>query len=130
MALLELQRVVLVVRHGVVGSVDAELGIGAVGLLLAQREHEDARDVGLERQGHQVEHQPGVLVVRFRRADGPVGKLEHRLALLALRHLQPPLDLAHGVEILVHAVAVRRAELVLQMRDVVRHYTRGSSGRF
>ena len=120
-ALLELQRVVLVVRHRVVGAVDAQLRIGTVGLLLAERQHENARDVRPERQRHQVEHQPGVRVVRFRRPDRPVGKIQHRLALLALGHLQPALDLAHGVEVLVHAAAVRRAELLLQMRDVGRH---------
>ena len=74
-----------------------------------------------ERQGHQVEHQPGVLVVRFRRPDRRSGSSSTDSRPLPFRHLQPPLDLAHGVEILVHATAVRRAELLLQMRDVGGH---------
>ena len=55
------------------GSVDTKLGIRAVGLLLAEREHEHTGDVGLEGDGQQVEHQLGMLVVRLGHTDRPVG---------------------------------------------------------
>ena len=78
---------------------------------------DDARDIGLIRQSHQIEHQLGMLFVivgnadRARRDTRPA--LE--LALLLLGELDAALDLANVVEIFGHLVAVARAKLALQM---------------
>ena len=72
-ALLELHGVVLVVRHRVVRGIDAKLWVSAIGLFFAECEHEHTRDVGLERERDQIEHQLCVLVIRLGHANRSVG---------------------------------------------------------
>ena len=80
------------------------------------RAKSSVRDVGLERQGQQVELQLDVLVERLRDPDrhGHVGRGDRgRLH----RDLQPALDLAHVLGIVVQTRLVGRADLAAQAGD-------------
>ena len=83
---------------------------GYVGAAQLAREHQrrDARDVRLERDHLQVHQQLQVLLERRRHAGRHVGQRQV-LAHARLGALNPPLDLAHVVEILRRAAAGRPA---------------------
>ncbi len=53
-------RIVLVVRHVVMAFGNAQEGIGSIAPLVGDDEGDDARQIGLHRQHHQVEHQANV----------------------------------------------------------------------
>ncbi len=105
----------LVVRRRVEGALVAALGIHAVRRVAAELEREDARQIRRERQRLQVEHQLDVFGERVRHAD----RRARQLALFAagvvgLDLLNPPLDLAHVVEIVVQARLIGGAEVLLR----------------
>src|ERR1700738_1508544 len=95
----------------------AKPGIRAIGLLAAEEEREHARDVGLERQRREVEHQLGVVIIGLRHTDRPVGKVDDRLTALSFGNMNTALDLAHRIEIFGHADTVAGAKPTLQRRD-------------
>ena len=96
----------------------ADLGIGAIALLARELERDDARDVSLERQHLEIEHQ--LRVIGERRGDAhrtiQVGRrVVHRTALGALNL---PLDLADALEVLIDANAIGSAHALLEPPDV------------
>ena len=66
-------RIAAVVRQRMVRFGHADLGVRAVARLARQLERDHARDVALQRQHLQIEHQPRVVGVR-RRARRPAGR--------------------------------------------------------
>ena len=99
----------------------ADLRIRSRAALARELERDDARQIGLERQHLQVEHQLHVVFPRFGHARRPVEIRERRLAVLLLRFLDPALDFAHGIEVLAHLQAIAGAELRLQPGHVLHH---------
>ena len=117
----DLVRIVAVVRERVMRIGDADLRIRAVAGFARQLKRDDARDVALQRQQLQVEHQPGVVGVGGRHAERPI-EIGQRI-LLGGRFglLNAPLDVADRFQVLVDAVAIARAERVLQPREFFGH---------
>ena len=72
-----------------------------------------------QRQDLEVEHQPGVIGVGGRHADGPVQVRQGVVLRLGLGPLDPALDLADRLQILADPGPVRRAELRPQAGDLV-----------
>ena len=104
--------IVAVVRERMVRIGHADLGVGAVAGLARELEGDDPRDVALQRQHLQVEHQPRVVGVgRPARRPGRSRSGSWLSARLGLGLLNAPLDLAHGLEILADPGAIRRPEL-------------------
>ena len=103
--------IVAVMRQRVMRIGHADLGVGAVAGLARELERDDARDVALQRQHLQVEHQPRVVGVRGRHADRPVEIGQRIVRRRRLGLLDAPLDFADGLEILVDPGAIGRAEL-------------------
>ena len=64
----DLARIAPVVRHAVVSSAHCDVGIGEVAALASHHERCDAREVGLEGQHHEIEHEPGMVRVVSRNA--------------------------------------------------------------
>ena len=118
--LLDLLGTVAVVRHGVVRLRNPHLRVGAHALLAAVEERGDAREVGLERHQHQVEHQAGVLLEAGRDA-GRLRHLGQSAVALRLGDLDAPLDVAHRVEIAGQLGAVAAAELAHQVGELLVH---------
>ena len=90
---------------------DAALRIDAARRVAAHLEREHARDVRLERERLQIEHQLDVLVERVGHAGRRAGQLA-RLAAHVARFdlLNAPLDLAHVFEIALHPLPIARVE--------------------
>ena len=98
---------------------DAEHRERAVADFPGHHERRDARDVGLKRDRHQVEHQ-------FRVFDEVVGNAARRhrdLEILTrpfLGELDAPFDFTHGVEILGHSIPIAGTQPALQTPDLAR----------
>jgi len=118
--LLDLLAVAAVVRQRVVRVGDADLRIRRAALLAADHVGEDARGVGLVGEHEQVVHQPGVVLERDRDAGG---RFQQRQFAVGLRFgdLDAPLDLAHGVEVVVQLALVLAGQPALQLRHLVHH---------
>ena len=116
----QLLGIVHVVRHRMMRLGHADVRVGPRAGLARQLERDDARDVGLERQHLQVEHQPDVVFPDRRHAGRPI-ELRQRRGVALLRTLNAPLDLAHRVEILTDLDAIARAQLAPQPRHVGGH---------
>ena len=108
------------VRQAVVRLVHPDLRIGAVVQVAGHHESEDARDVGLERQCHQVEHEADVCFEDLGGADGRFGNLQVGSGLL-LGSYDAPLDLAHVVQVVAQPRLVTRPETLLEPRGRLRH---------
>ena len=86
----------------------ANLGIRAIDVFARHHQRADARDVGLERERLQVEHQLDVFLERLGHAHRLFGHRE--IAVGRLGFQDPLLDVADRVEILTQLHAVARAE--------------------
>ena len=98
--------------------------------MLASRsieKRDDAGDVGLERQRHQVEHQLEVIGDVVGHAHRRVGHVQAGVVLLR-RHLHAALDLAHRVEVVADDRAVAHAEAGLQPRRLPLHAIEDAAG--
>ena len=96
----------------------ADLRIRAIALLARELERDDARDIRLERQNLQVEHELRVIGERGGNAHRPI-QIGHRVVRRrCLGTLDLPLDLANAVEILIDAHAIGHAHALLEPRDV------------
>ena len=80
----DLVGVVAVVRQRMVRIGHADLRIRAIARLAGELERDHPRDVALQRENLQVEHQPGVVGVRGRHADGAI-EIRQRSCPAALR---------------------------------------------
>ena len=115
-------RLVAVMRRRVEALRHAALWIDAARSVATHLEREHPRDIGLERQGLQVEHELHMLVERVghaRRRPGQFAGLAGTVA--GLDPLNTPLDLAHVLEILRHALTVARVERAIQVGHLARH---------
>ena len=103
-----------VVRRVVEGALEAALRIAAVRRVATQLEREDPRDVGRECQHLQIEHQLDVLAERVGHADRRRRQLAQLAAAVArLDDLDPPLDLAHVIEIVGEPRSIGRSQRLL-----------------
>ena len=94
-------------RHRMMRLGHADLRIGARAHFARHLERDDSRDVGLHREHLQVEHQLDVLLPRCRSRQRTI-EVGHLVDALLLGFLNPPLDLANGIEILVDLACDRR----------------------
>ena len=117
---------VLVVGDGMVRLGDAEVRIGPAAQLAAQHEGEDAGDVGLEGDGHQVEHQPDVIAVVVGDADRRIGRRDRR-GVLPLGALEAELDLADVLQVVVHAATIGGGQPSLQLPRLAGHHVQDAA---
>ena len=111
-------RIVAVMARGMVRVGHADLRIRAIALLARELERDDARDIRLERQNLQIEHELRVIGERGGNAHRPI-QVGHRVIhRRGLGTLDLPLDLANAVEILIDANTIRDAHALLEPRDV------------
>ena len=96
----------------------ADLRIRAIAELARELERDDARDVCLERQNLQIEHQLCVIGEQGGDAHRPIQVGHHVVDRRCLGMLDLPLDLANAVEILIDANTIRYAHALLQPRDI------------
>ena len=114
--LIHVAAVVRVMRQVVERIADARLREDGVAELAREHQRRDARDLRLEREHLQVEHQLQVLLER-RPARRPAHRAaSDRRGTLLLGALNPPLDLAHLVEILRQPATVAGRQILLQRR--------------
>ena len=117
----DVRRLVAVMRRRVEALGDAALRIDAARRVAAHLEREHARDVGLERERLQVEHQLDVLVERVGHAGRRAGQLARLAAHVArLDLLDAPLDLADVLEIALHPLPIARVEPPIEIRHLRR----------
>ena len=96
----------------------ADFRIGAIAQLARELERDDPRDVRLERQNLQIEHELRVIGECGGDADRPI-EVGHRVVHRpGLGTLDLPLDLANAVEILIDANTIGHAHALLEPRDV------------
>ena len=100
-------------RDGVMRLGQADLGIRAIDVFTRHHERGHARDVGLERQHLQIEHELGVFPEGGRHADRLLRHGEIAVDRLAFRDAL--FHVAHGVEIFAELGAVARAESAAEL---------------
>ena len=106
---------------------NTQVGVGAHAGFVIHRERDHARDVGLERERHQIEHQLEILGDIVRRADRRIRNHEFGVVRL-LGHLHAAFDLANGVEIVADDDAVLHAEAGLQALRLPLHAIEDAAG--
>ena len=111
---------VVVVRQRVMRLGHADLRVGPRALLLADHEGDDARQVRLQRQQLQIHHQREVILERRRDALRLLERRQLDVALL-LGAGDAPLDVSHGIGILLYLDAILRAEFGPQPGQLVVH---------
>src|ERR1700674_1806717 len=92
----------------------ARLRVRTLTELARHHEREDAREIGLQRDRDQVEHQRDMLVERLWNTHGGV-RCRDLAGIVCLRTLDPPLDLANVVQVFAEAVTIGRTESQLQL---------------
>jgi hypothetical protein len=111
---------VAVMRQGMMRFGHADLRIGPRALLLADHEGDHARQIRLEREHLQVEHQVEVILEDRRDALRFVHLRQIQIALL-LRLLNAPLDVADRIGVLVDLGLILRAQRLSERRQLVVH---------
>src|SRR6185436_4729204 len=114
-----LYRIVAVMTGGMVWVRDADLRVRTIALLAGELEGDDARDIRLQGQNLQVEHELRVVGERRGNTYRPIqiGRLVVRHRLLGPFDLT--LDLTYTVEILIQAHAIGNAHALLDPGDVL-----------
>ena len=97
---------------------NANLRIGARAALARELERDHAREVRLQREHLQIEHQLDVLLPDLGHAWRAIDSRYRRLGVLTFRALDAPLDLPDRVEILIDLRPIAGAELPLQAGHV------------
>src|SRR5262249_16059373 len=100
--------------------------VAPAALFAPYQERGDARQVALERQRQQIEHQAAVLLER----RGDARWLLHNrqlISTLLLRRLDPPLDVTYGIQKLPAPRAVSAPEGPLQIDQTVFHRIQNAS---
>ena len=97
------------VRQRMVRLDDPDLRVRAVTDLAADHERDDPRQVGLQRQDLQIEHQLGMLLERGRHAQRP---FDRRQLPRILRRglLNAPFDIPYRIEIFGELLSVVRPD--------------------
>ena len=114
----DLVRIVAVMRQRMMRIGHADFGIGAVAGFARELERDDARDVALQRQHLQIEHQPGVVGVGGRHAHRPIQIRQRIVRRVGFGLLNAAFDFADGVEILADPRAIAGPELAVEPGDV------------
>src|SRR5262245_19147381 len=108
---------------------DTALRVDPARRVAAHLEGEDARDVGLEGDRLQVEHQLDMLVERVGHASRSAWQLARVTAHVArFDLLNSPLDLADVVKVPGHALAIARVERFIQLGDLTGHVIEDAAG--
>lgn len=115
---LDLGGVIAVMRKRMMRIRDTDLGVGPVAGLAGELEGDDTRDVALKGQHLEVEHQPGMVGIGGRHADGAVEIRQRILLCSSLGLLNATLDLTDGVEVLRQPGAVAGTEFALELVEV------------
>src|SRR5439155_25370134 len=111
-------RIVAVMTRWMVRVGHADLRIRAIALLARELKRDDAREIRLERQNLQIEHELRVIGERGGNAHRPI-EVGHRvLHRRGLGTLDLSLDLANAVEIVIDANTIGEAYAPLEPRDV------------
>ena len=97
---------------------DADLRIRAIAFLARELEGDDARDIRLEGQNLQVEHELGVVGEGRGDPYRPIHIGRRVIGDRLLGTLDLALDLANAVKILVQTHAIRTAQASLELRDI------------
>ena len=109
-------RLVAVMRRAVPAAGEPRLREAGAAQVAAEHERDRPRDVALERQRHQVVHQPEVDVLALRQPERHVGcRLLHRVVH---RDLDAALELADVVDVGVDARLVAGAEIGLERAEL------------
>jgi hypothetical protein len=103
----------------------ADLRIRAVDVFAHHHERADARDIGLERQHLQIEHQLDVFPERRGHADRLVRHRE--IAVVGFGLGDAVFEVAHGVEIFAQIGPVPRSEPPVQPRDLLRQTVKNAA---
>ena len=123
--LLDTLGIILVVRNGMVPVGNPDLAIGPVAAVAAEHERSHARHVGLPRDHLHVDHELCVLPVVVRDRARPLDARKLQRQVLLFGQLDPPLDVADGLEIFLELVFVAAAKRHAQPRetggDIVEH---------
>src|SRR5262245_38861258 len=107
-----LRRIVEVVRESVVGVGYSDGAVGAIATLAAHHQGNDPSHVGLESNGHQVEHQVAMLFKSRRDSAGALECGDEAVAdFLTLDSLNAFLDFANGRKVLIHLSLVGCAQV-------------------
>ncbi len=116
-------RIVAVVRQAMVPIGNANLAVPSVASFPRQHERRNARNIGLQRQRHQVEHQLRMLAILQRNAVRLLhGRHRHGvLGRLFLGHLHLALHFAHRRQILIQLALVGVTQAARQLFRIVRH---------
>ena len=97
----------------------ADFRIGSVAGFASELERNDARDIALQRQHLQVEHQSRVVGISRRHTDGPI-QIRQRIVLrVGFGFLNAAFDFADGFKILTDARAVGRSEVAFEAREIL-----------
>src|SRR5690606_26062048 len=115
----DLRRVAAVMRQGMVRLADADLGIGAVARLARELKRDDARDVRLEGERLEVDHELRVIDVRCGHAARAIEVDIRELRRFRLGLLDPALHLADRLEVLADLRAVRGPERAFEPREII-----------
>ena len=110
----------VVVRQRMVRFGHANLRVWARALFFADHEGNDAREIGLERQELQVEHQRQVIFKDRRCALRLLHRRQLEVALL-LGFLDAPLHVANRVGILIDLGLILRSEVPLEAHELLGH---------
>src|SRR5262245_15068052 len=87
--------------------------------------HHEGRDIGdpsLKGKGHQIEHEFCMFLPIVGHTTGRSGHSELRITVLLFGNLDAAFDLANGVQVFGHAVAVVRAKISLEAVDLTIDY--------
>ena len=112
-------RIVAVMRQRMMRIRNASLRIGPVAGFARKLEGNHARDIALQRQHLEIEHQSSVVRVGGGNTDRPI-QIRQRVVLgIGFRPLNAALHLADRFKILAHPRAIGWAEFSLEPRDIL-----------
>ena len=116
-----LVRIIPVVRQRVVGLRHASLRVGPRAGFARELEGDDTRNVGLQGQNLQIEHQLCMVGVLHRDSDGPIKIRQFPFRSGLLRILDAPLNLADRIEVFADLGPISGPEFRLQPIGVLFH---------
>src|SRR5439155_2006515 len=111
-------RIIAVMRKRMMRIRNADLGVSSIAGFARELERDDARDITLQRQDLQVEHQSRVVGVGGRHAHRPVEIRQRIVRRIGLGLLNTAFDLPDGFEVVAYLGAITRSEFAVQARDV------------
>ena len=98
---------------------NADFRIGAVARFPRKLERYHARYVALHRQHLQIEHQPRMISIGSRDADGPIEVRQLMVGGVCLSMLDTALHFTHRVQVLIDLVTIAGSEFTLKTSNVL-----------